>query len=134
MKKYTGRIYKIIALMIGIIGGFGSIYISYSLYTMNNSSTRSLYILLQYSIYYSIPFIVCMLFYALGHIIELLHSIDNQISSLETMNEPIRKLQPYKKTDDSLESNHNNDTNPSNINNYVSYENIDFVYDDVKEK
>ena len=134
MKKYTGKIYKIIALIIGILGGFGSIYITYLLYTMNSSSTRSLYILLQYSFYCFSPFIACMLFYAISHIIELLHSINNQVSSLATLNEPNKKLQSYKTTDASLDLNHKSDTDPSTINNYISYENIDFKYDDVEEK
>lgn len=134
MKKYTGKIYKIIALIIGILGGFGSIYITYLLFTMNSSSTGSLYLFLQIFIYCSIPFIVCMLFYAIGHIIEVLHSINNQVSSLATLNEPNKKLQSYKTTDASLDLNHKSDTDPSTINNYISYENIDFKYDDVEEK
>ena len=134
MKKHTGKIFKIIALIIGVIGGIGSIYITYLLYTMNSLSTRSLYILLQYSIYFASPFIVCILFYAIGHIIELLQSIKNQVSSLGTLNEPNKKLESNKKPEDSIDSNHNNDTDPSIINNYISFEDIDFKYDDVEEK
>lgn len=87
--KNPGKIYKNLSFIFGTFGGVVSLFFAYlqsdSIITVTKySNIKYIYFFRHLLLYWSYLFIVCFLLYAIGHIMEILQSIDKNITTLLT--------------------------------------------------
>jgi hypothetical protein len=83
MKKNLGKIYRTMVIILGVLACLGSTYLAYyqsnNIFSLKDKNIQSATFIKYIFIYWIIIFIVFLLLYALGFIIEFLQSIDSKL-------------------------------------------------------
>ena len=85
MKKSPAKVYKILAFILGGVGGVGSLVVAYLrsasiIASSNLSEFKSVSFFKNLLLYWFCVFVICLLLYAAGYIMEQLQSINQELS------------------------------------------------------
>lgn len=83
MKKNIGKIYRIVAAILGVIACLLSTYFAYyqskNIFSLKDKNIQTITFIKYIFIYWIIILIVFLFFYGIGFVIELLQSIDSKL-------------------------------------------------------
>ncbi|HBY71070.1 MAG TPA: hypothetical protein DEG06_02400 [Lachnospiraceae bacterium] len=99
MKKKLGKTYRIVAFFIGVFGGVGSLVIAYLrassiIASPDLGNINTIYFFRYLLLYWFCIFIVSAFFYAIGYIIELLQSLNKNISDISSTKDDMSEFAP----------------------------------------
>lgn len=124
MKNNLGKIYKMLAIIIGLIGVIGNFVFAYcraaSITGSFNVKFMKSYIFFGTFLSYVFTiFIVCLIIYGIGHIIEILQSINKNMSNQSIIESDVRTP---------LNSNVNETISISNFSQHMDEASVDYVW------